>query len=169
MCDLTPSANGRTFVSASRRSTFKGSQTLQKNRKSTKISDKSLRRCFANAQREENEFSAPGRDLASILIVSACSGALQGVLSDVPVRSWRPSRHSRGAPRTLRDAPKTLPRRLRDALGRVGVSERVPGAILYRFWVPRGVSGYRFSIAFCDDFRFILRASWPANGITLDG
>ena len=44
----TRSAKGRTSVFASRRSTFKGSQTSQKNRKSTKISEKSLRRCFAN-------------------------------------------------------------------------------------------------------------------------
>ena len=56
----TRSAKGRTSVFAGRRSTFKGSQTLQKNRRSTKIDAKSLRQCFANAQRGENSiFSFP--------------------------------------------------------------------------------------------------------------
>ena len=52
--DSTRSVKGRTSVFAGRRSTFKGSQTLQKERKSTKIHNQLLRRCFANAQHEEN-------------------------------------------------------------------------------------------------------------------
>ena len=82
-------------------------------------------------------------------------------------------RDSLGAPGARRGRPKTLPRRSHDAFGtRLDPTvrpESVPGAILSRFWVPRGVSGDRFSMDFRDDFRFILRASWPANGITLDG
>ena len=119
------------------------------------------------------DFSAPGRDLVSILVSSACSQALQGALSGVPGDPWRPSGRFRGAPGTLRDAPETLPRRSRDAFGTLldatGCPERVPGPIFSRFWVPRGVSRDRFSIDFLCDFRSILRASWPANGKTLDG
>ena len=43
-----------------------------------------------------------------------------------------------------------------------GSPERVPGAILTRFWVPRGVSEDRFSFDFRCDFRLILRASHSA-------
>ena len=103
--------------------------------------------------------------------------SLLGALPGAPGRPfWRP-----GAPlatlRTLSwragDAPETLPRRSRDAFGTLldvtGCPERVPGAIFTRFWVPRGVSGDRFSIDFHNDCRSILQASWPANGKNLDG
>ena len=56
------------------------------------------------------DFSAPGRDLVSILVSSVCSQALQGALSGVPGHPWRPSGRSRGAPGTLRHAPETLHR-----------------------------------------------------------
>ena len=77
--------------------------------------------------RRKLDFSVPGRDLVSIFVSSACSQALQGALSGVPGHPWRPSGRSRGAPGTLRDAPETLPRRLRDALRRHGVSGEGPG------------------------------------------
>ena len=79
-----------------------------------------------SAARRKLDFSAPGRDLASILVASERSQALQGGLSGVPGRPWRLSGHSRGALGTLRDAPETLPRHLRDALGRHGVSGEGP-------------------------------------------
>ena len=74
------------------------------------------------------EFFVPGRDLASILVASARSQALQGALSGVPGRPWRPSGHSRGALETLRDAPETLPRHLRDALGHHEASREGSGS-----------------------------------------
>ena len=80
------------------------------------------------AAQEKLDFSAPGRDLASILVVSVRSRVLQGALSDVPGRLWGLLGRSRGAPGTPQDAPKTLPRRLRDALGRHDVSREGPGS-----------------------------------------
>ena len=147
--DSTRSAKGRTSVFAGRRSTFKGSQTSPKKRKSTKIDEKSLRRCFANALHAESSifpFSdatwrrfwsprrAPRRSRAPFL---ACRVAL----GDSP-----------GPPGGRRGRSVTLPRRSRDAFGTLlhdtGSPERVPGAILSRFWVPRGVSGDRSSVDF---------------------
>ena len=93
------------------------------------------------AVQEKLDFSAPGRDLASILVVSVRSRELQGALSDVPEHL----RDSLGAPGARRGRPKTLPRRSRDAFGTLldatMCPERVLGAILSRFWVLRGVSG----------------------------
>ena len=80
-----------------------------------------------------------------------------------------------GLPRPPRASPgrsETLLKRTRDAFGTLfdstGRPERVPGAILGRFWVPRCVTRDRLSIDFREDFRSILRARRPANGITLD-
>ena len=163
--DSTRSAKGRTSIFADRCSTFKGSQTLQKKQKSTKIDEQSLRQCFANAQCGENSIvplpdatwcrfwsprCAPRRSRAPFL-------ASRGILGDPPDapaarrgRSGTPSRRSRDAFGTLLDA--------------TGCLERVPRTIFTRFWVPRGVSGDRFPIDFHGDFRSNLRASWPANG-----
>ena len=170
MRNPTRSAKGRTFVFAGRRSTFKGSQTLQKTQKSKKIDEKSLRRCFANAPREKNSIiplpDETWRRFWSPRRAPECSRAPF-------LTSWGALKDSLGAPGARRGRPKTLPRRSRDAFGTLldatMCPERVLGAILSRFWVPRGVSGDRFSIDFRDDFRLISRASWPANGITLDG
>ena len=161
--DSTRSVKGRTSVFAGRRSTFKGSQTLQKQQKSTKIDKQLLRRCFANAQHKENSIFP---------------------LSDATWRRfwspWRAPRRSRvpflASPVALGDSPGTpgghrgrsgtLPRRSADAFGTLlhatGSPERVPGAILTRFWVPRGVSEDQFSFDFRCDFRLILRASHSA-------
>ena len=168
--DSTRSAKSRTSVFTGRRGTFKGSQTLPKKRKSTKIDEKSLRRCFANELHEENSIfplpDATWRRFWSSQCAPECSRA--------PFLTFRGAlRDSLGAPGARRGRPKTLPRRSRDAFGTLldasGCPERVPGAIFTRFWVPRAVSGDRFSIDFLYDFRSILRASWPANGKTLDG
>ena len=59
-----------------------------------------------------------------------------------------------GTLQLVEDAPETLPRRLRDALGRHGVSGEGPGNDFLRFWGSRGVSGDRFPIDFRDDFSF---------------
>ena len=163
--DSTRSAKGRTFVFADRRSTLKGSQTLQKNQKSTKIDEKSLRQCFANAQRGEK----------SIFPLPDATWCRFWSPRRAPRRSRAPFLASRGtlgnppdAPAARRGRSGTLPRRSQDAFGTLldatGCPERVPGTIFIRFWVPRGLSGDRFSIDFHGDFRLILRASWPANG-----
>ena len=76
-------------------------------------------------------------------------------------RARRPKRPTRGT-QEARDASGTL-------FGATGHPRRVSGPILDRFWVPQGSSRHRFSKDFCDDFRSIQRASWPANGSTLDG
>ena len=106
--------------------------------------------------RRKLDFSAPGRDLVSILVSSACSQALQGALSGVPGRPWRLFRHSRRAPGTLRDAPETLPRRLRDALGCHGVSREGPSSDFESILVApgrlRGSIFGRFSLCFLIDF-----------------
>ena len=106
--DSTRSAKGRTSVFADRRGTFKGSQTLQKNKKSTEIDEKSLRRCFANAQSEENSIfplpdatwcrfwsprRAPGRSRAPFL-------ATRGTLGDSPDAPAARRGRSRDAPET---------------------------------------------------------------------
>ena len=116
-------------------------------------------------------FFIPGRDLASILVASARSRTLPDALSGVPGRPWGLSGRFPDAQGTRQEAPESLRRSL-DALGMLlGATghPRGPGSILSRFWVPRGVSGDRFSIDFRGDVRLILRASWPANGTTLDG
>ena len=166
----TRSAKARTFVFAGRRSTFKASRTLQKNRKSTNIDEKSLRRCFANALHEGN----------SIFPLSDATWCRFWSPRHAPRRSRAPFLASRGtlgdppdAPAARRGRSGTLPRRSRDAFGTLldatGCPERVPGTIFTRFWVPRGVSGDEFPIDFHYDLRSILRASWPADGKTLDG
>ena len=101
-------------------------------------------------------FSALGRALASILVALARSQALQGALSGVPGRPWRFSGHSRRAPGTLRDAPETLCRRLRDALACHGVSREGPRSdsewILDAPGRLRGSIFGRFSLSFSIDF-----------------
>ena len=133
--DSTRSAKGRTSVFAGRRSTFKGSQTSPKKRKSTKIDEKLLRRCFANALHAESSifpFSdatwrrfwsprrAPRRSRAPFLACRVALGDSPGPPGERRGRSVMLPRHSR-------DAPETLPRRLRDALRRHGVSGEGPG------------------------------------------
>ena len=113
--DSTRSAKGRTSVFADRRSTFKGSQTLQKKQKSTKIDEKSLRQCFANAQRRENSIfplpdatwcrfwsprHAPRRSRAPFL-------ASRGTLGDPPDAFAARRGRSETLPRRSRDAPET--------------------------------------------------------------
>lgn len=59
--DSTCSAESRTLVFAGRRSTFKGSQTLPTDRKSTKIDKKLVQRCFMDRLRTKSRFfSLPG-------------------------------------------------------------------------------------------------------------
>ena len=95
------------------------------------------------------DFSIPGRDLVSILVSSVCSQACQDALSGVPGYPWRPSGRSRGAPGMLRDAPETLLRRLRDALGRHGVSGEGPGNDFSSILgVPRCLRGSIFAMIF---------------------
>ena len=121
------------------------------------------------AAREKLDFFARGSDLASILIASARSRVFPGARSGVPERSQGLLGRSRGTPGTPQDTPKTLPRRLRDALGRQGMSREGPGSDFESILMPRGVSGDRFLIDSRDAFRLISRASWSASGITLDG
>ena len=132
---------------------FQGFADFAEKRKSTKIDKQSLRQCFANAQRGENSIfplpdatwcrfwsprRAPRRSRAPFL-------ASRGTLGDPP-----------DAPATRRGCSGTLPSRSRDALrtllDTMGCPERVPGPFFTRFWVPRGVSGDRFSIDFLYDF-----------------
>ena len=80
------------------------------------------------AAREKLDFFASGRDLASILIASARSRAVPGGLYCVPGRPWGLSGRSWSVPDTLKDAPKMLPRRLRDALGCHGAFREGPGS-----------------------------------------
>ena len=106
--DSTRGANGRTFVFAGRRSTFKGSQTLLTNLKSLNFGEKSQRCSFAHEPREKNlNFSFPDttwRRFWSLRRAPWCSWALflvsEGVVGD-----------SQGAPGTSRDAPETPPER----------------------------------------------------------
>ena len=164
--DSTRSAKGRTFVFADRRSTFKASQTLQKEQKLTNNrSDNASRTHSAEKTRFFRSRTRLGVDFC-----------LLGVLPGAPGRLfWRP-----GAPlATLR----TLPRRAGDAPGRSRDAPETPSGCS---WTPRGVwrgSRDRFSLDFgCPevspgiDFRSIftvivaiLQASWPANSKTLDG
>ena len=59
--DSTCSAEGRTLVFASRRSTFKSSQTLPTDQKWTKIDKKMVQRCFMDRLRTKSRFfSLPG-------------------------------------------------------------------------------------------------------------
>ena len=87
---------------------------------------------------------APRRSRAPFL-------AFRGALGDSP-----------GTPGGRRGRSGMLSRRSGDAFGTLlhatESPEKVPGAILTRFWVPRGVSEDRFSVDFRGDFRFILRA-----------
>ena len=115
------------------------------------------------------DFSFLGCDMASILVASARSQALQVALSGVPGRPWRLSGPSRRAPGTLRDAPETLWRRLRDALARHGVSREGPGSDFESILGAPGRLRDRSSVDFRSVFRLIFRVSWPANGTTLDG
>ena len=160
MRDSTRSAHGRTSVFAGRRGTSEGSQTGRKSRKSTKIGEISLRRCFANEPRDKNSIcSLPGAPWCRCRSPRRAPGqsqelflASQVALGDSP-----------GAFGPRRRRPKTHPRRSRHAfgvlLGATGRPERVQGAILGRFWVPRGFSERRFWI----DFRTGLDWTGPAR------
>ena len=96
--------------------------------------------------RRKLDFFVPGRDLASIWAASARSRTLPGALSGVPGHAWGSSGRSRDAPGTPQDAPETLPRPLRDALGRHEASREGPGT----------------------DFRSILSAPRPPQGSIFD-
>ena len=85
---------------------------------------------------------AAGGASASILAAPKCSRALF-------LAPWAGLGDSPGAPGTLpgrcRDDPRTIPEHVENApdgpwelLGRQGVPGRLLGAILSRFWVPRG-------------------------------
>ena len=111
---MTRSASGRTLEFADRRDTLETSQTLRKTRNWTEIEGKSLRRRFAN---ENIEFCAPECDLASILATPEHSRAFPGAPPGVPGRSWQLSGRSRDVPGAPRDASKTLPGCLPNALG----------------------------------------------------
>ena len=130
---------------------FRTKIKINKNRR--KIAPTVLRE---RTERRKLDFSAPGRDLLLILASSVCSQARQGALSGVPGHPWRPSGRSRGAPGMLRDAPETLPRRLRDALGRHGVSAEGPGSDFHSILgAPRFLRGSisdQFSRWFLIDF-----------------
>ena len=121
---MTRGANGRTLDFADRRGTLETSQTLRKARKSTKIEGQSLRRRFAN---ENIEFCAPGSDVASILAAPKHSRAFPGAPPGVPGRSWQLSGRSRDVPGAPRDASKTLPGCLPNALGHHGASREGRG------------------------------------------
>ena len=124
MGDSTHSTKGRTFVFADRRSTFKGSQTLQKNKKSTEIDNKSLQQCFANAQQREN----------SIFPLPDATWCRFWSPRRAPRRSRAPFLVSRG---TLGDSPDTpaarrgrsgmLPRRSQSGQGGPITAPRRPG------------------------------------------
>ena len=115
------------------------------------------------AAQRKLDFSAPRRDLASILVASARSQGLQGALSGVPGRPWRPSGHSRSAPGTLQDAPETLPRRLRDALGRRGASRETPSTDFESILGAPSRSRDRFCIDFRIDFRVDFRTNFASE------
>ena len=108
------------------------------------------------AARRKPDFSILERDLASILVASARSRALQGALSGVLGRAWRLSGHSRRTPGTLRDAPESLRRRLQEALARHGVSREGPSSDFESILVApgrlRGSIFGRFSLCFLIDF-----------------
>ena len=139
MSNSTRSAKGRTSVFASRRSTLKGSQNSPKQRKSKKIDEKLLRRCFTKALREKNSiFSLPDAARCRFWAprcAPECSRALlpasRDALGDLP-----------GAPGACRgrsqDAPETS---LGPSWAPWGVPMRVPGPIWGLFWVPRGPPG----------------------------
>ena len=112
------------------------------------------------AAQEKLDFFAPGRDLASILVASGRSRTLPGALSGVPGRPWRVSGRSQGAPRTPQDAPETLPRRHRDALGGHGVSREAPGTDFESILCAPSRSQDRFCIDFRVDFRVDFRANF---------
>ena len=115
------------------------------------------------AARQKLDFFAPGRDLVSILVASARSRTLPGALSGVPGRPWRVSGRSRGAPRTPRDAPETLPRRHRDALGGHGVSREAPGTDFESILGAPSRFRDRFCIKFRVDFRVDLRTNFASE------
>ena len=129
----TRGAKGRTSVFADRHSTFKGLQSLQENEKSTKIDEKSLRQCFANAQRTENSiFPLPDATWCRFWS-HRCTA---------PRRSRAPFLASRG---TLGDPPDA-PAARRE---RSGTLPRAPEMPSGRSWTPRGVrrrSRERFSL-----------------------
>ena len=106
--DSTCSAESRTLVFAGRRSTFKGSQALPTDRKSTKIDKKLVQRCFMDRMRTKSRFFfASGRGSAMILGVSARSRSFPGGLFGVPSRLRGLSGRSWNVPGTCPDAPRT--------------------------------------------------------------
>ena len=131
---MTRSASGRTLDFADRRGTLEGSQTLRKARKLTKIDGKLLRRRFANERRgKKSIFALPGatwRRFWRLRSIPGCSRALlmaSRVALGIPGRSWGPSGRSRGVTGAPRDASKTLPGCLPNALGHHGASREGRG------------------------------------------
>ena len=110
--------------------------------------------------RTKLDFFTHGRVLASILVDSARSRTLPGVLSGVSGRPWRLSGRSWGAPGTPRDAPETLPRRLRDALGRHGASREASGTDFASILGAPSRSRDRFCIDFRVDFQVDFRTNF---------
>ena len=141
---------------------------LEKQRKSdpklTTIVEKTFRKRFANAPREENSiFSltnatwrrfwsprrAVGRSRALFLVSRCVLGSLLG------------------GPGACRGRPGTRARRSRDAfgtlLGASGRPERVPGSILVQFRVPRETMQMDFGVHFCVTFASELASEWHAS------
>ena len=152
--DSTHSTKGRTSVFADRRSTFKASQTVQKNKTSMKIDEKSFRQCIANSQRVEN----------SIFPLPDTTWCRFRSPRRAPRRAKAPFLASRGTfgdpsvvPAARRGRSATTPRRSRDAFRTVldgtGRPEMVPGTIFSRFGVPRGVSRDRFCTRIYNEVR----------------
>ena len=107
------------------------------------------------AARAKIDFCAPGRDLASILAAPERSRVLPDAPPGVPGRSWGPSGRSRGTPRALRDASKTLPECLPNAIGQHGASREAPGSdfplILDAPGTPLGAIVHDFGVDFHND------------------
>ena len=122
--DSTCGMKGRTFVFVGRRSTFKGSQALQKIQKHAKIEEKSRRCSFAHETGEDNMiFSLPGATWRRFWLprrAPECFWALFLAPRDVFA-------DTRDAPGARRGRPKTLLRRSWNALGCHGVSSEGSG------------------------------------------
>ena len=93
---------GHTPVFTDRRDTLEGSQTFEKDRRSTTINEKTLRqRLRKRAARKKLDLGAPDEDSASIVASSASSRALLGALFGVQRHPWARFGCSQGAPSAL--------------------------------------------------------------------